>query len=123
MPLRSLLMHAGFSAEQAIQICGGTQLSLISAGTTQLTAAQLPNSVNVFGTVGASSGCILRNDLSVGEEQIVVNATATTLSIYPPVGGSINGGSVNAAITLVGNKRADFICTLSGLNFHYTITS
>lgn len=122
MPLRQNLIGSGASTELSKHICGAGPAAISAAGNSQATATPLADAVNVVSTVSASQGVILRGDLNRGEEQTVINTSATTLAVYPPVGGTINGGSANASVNLLANKRADFMCVLPGLNFTSVIS-
>lgn len=122
MPLRSNLMQSGAAPSLARAICGQSSGALTLAGTLQADAVALPAAVNIIGTASANQGGILRADLNVGEEQVVINTTGATIKVYPPIGGKINGGSANAAVSIPTLKRADFMCTTAGLDFYYTIS-
>jgi hypothetical protein len=69
--------------------------------------------VTVITTVSASTrGVLLPSPLdqtSGGDTRIVCNTTATGVKVYPNSGGTINGGSTNAAITLAAGKSAIFV--------------
>lgn len=73
---------------------------LVAQGTTQATALPLSGSFNVFGTVAASTGCVLPAGLNKNGEVLVKNNGANTLNVFPPLGGKINGGTANAAVTV-----------------------
>jgi hypothetical protein len=42
----------------------------------------------------------------VGDEQVVWNRGANTLAVYPQVGGAINAGAANAALSLAAGSKA-----------------
>lgn len=95
----SKLIAGGLSANAVRALAGDAISGLIATGTTQATALALIGENNVFSTVGTSSGAIL----PVGESSktiLVYNGGANALSIYPPVGGSINALSTNTAYSL-----------------------
>jgi len=115
-------MHAGASAELAKSICGTGANPLALSGSTQTTAAPLPNAVNIVSTATANQGGILRADLDVGESQYVYNKSGVTIEVYPPVGGHINEGTQNAAVTLANGKGANFVCIVPGSDFSYVIS-
>jgi hypothetical protein len=84
---------------------------LSAAGTTQGTATAIPSGQDwsVFDTVAAGQGAILpAAGVSAGEEYVVSNHGANALLIYPPVGGTIGGGAVNAAYSLAAGKTGSF---------------
>lgn len=105
MTLASELMSAGQPARLA-ELIGQDAVSTpqTATGTTQATAFAIASKFTLFGTVGASSGAILPTRGRV----LVVNNGANALSVYPPVGGNINGGTLNAAFSVTNAKSALF---------------
>lgn len=102
---------AGLTPAQSMAIQGVTITGLTAAGTTQATAAICPGDTNVFSTVASGAGCQV-GTLSVGDtltilcpcdEYIIANHGANALLVYPPVGGSIDNGTVNAAKSVAAN--------------------
>jgi hypothetical protein len=64
---------------------------------------------SVFTSVSAGQGAILpATGVSVGEEYMVSNHGANALLIYPPVGGTVGGGALNAAYSLAAGKTGRF---------------
>ncbi len=84
----------GDTIKRVAAIGVGTAIS--AAGTTQGTATSLTAAVNYVSTVGAGAGVIL----SAGPSQVVYNAGANPLSVYPPTGAAINQLAANGAMTL-----------------------
>ena len=67
---------------------------LTATGATQATATTLVHNFNSrFDTVTSGAGAILPNP-TIPDEIAIYNNGIYTLSIYPPVGGAINGGSL-----------------------------
>lgn len=99
---------AGFSGLAAQAILGSRSLTVSAAGATQATATALSSAFNVVTTcTEAASGVLLPvNDLC--DEIIVVNATTANLRVYPPSGGSFNGGTANVPLTMGPNTRNTF---------------
>ena len=59
------------------------------------------NTQNEFTTVGSGTGCILPMAYPSPPSQIsVFNAGSNALAVYPPLGGTINDGTVNAPYSL-----------------------
>lgn len=86
----------------------GLQSPLTALGSSQTTAFPLLASAdNIFGTVAASTGAILPV-VAPPDEVGVWNGGASTLTIYPPVGGTINGGSVNSSVSLTAGSGVTF---------------
>lgn len=83
----------------------GTQdvgVSISAAGTTQGTATLLFNGINWVTIAAANSGVILYPG-NLGTSQIVYNAGANAVKVYPPTGAQINGLAVNAGHLLATN--------------------
>lgn len=91
---------AKVTEQLARAIIGDTANNLVATGSTQATAYRLEYDVNVFTSVPASSGCILSATSSDGDEITVVNDTPQALSVYPPVGETINQEAVNVPATV-----------------------
>jgi len=78
---------------------------LTAAGSATGDALVLTSFWNVVTTTAASTGVRLGSGLdAAGAFVYIRNGGANTLSIYPNTGGTINGGSANAAITLATTK-------------------
>lgn len=115
--IKSQLMRAQLPMSFANAICGFVSGGLGGSTTiSQATAAICPNDSNVF-TVGTAATCCILGApavgstldmLNVGDEVYIANFTAFTLSVFPPVGGKINNGTLNAAITLATNTSGHF---------------
>lgn len=111
------IMGAGVPPLVAQMINGTAQDSLVATGSTQGTALALPADVNVFTTVAASTGCILPINPAPGDETIVANLGANSLSVYPQTGGTIQTGSANAAFAVAAGKSAKFVARTGSLNW------
>jgi hypothetical protein len=94
-----------------------------AAGALQETATVLPYTVNNVGGVDGTTGVILPA-ADPGCLVMVNNTDALSqLLIYPPSGGTINGGTADAAIEINAKTGAIFVCT-DGTNWGaiYTTT-
>ena len=106
MPNSANFTGMGAATRQAI---GGTAAKgLVGAGSTQATATKLGADHNQFFTVALGQGALLPAP-NTGEWISVHNGGANALSVYPNVGGAINGGSANAAVSVPAGKAAIFI--------------
>lgn len=114
------LMAAGLSSLSANSAAGQISPELTATGSTQGTALLLNSDINIFGTVALNTGAILNPDY---ESCFIFNGGAATLSLYPPDGGSIDGGTTNSAVSIVsgakvlvfrGNTSAPDYVTLKG---------
>ena len=125
MTQKAFLTGSGVAGQAAQRIVGGVTGSstagLTATGSTQATALPISDDINVVTTAAASTGVILRNDLSQGDSQAVVNYGANTLAVYPPVGGKINNAAANAASNLATLKAGVFV-SIDGINF-FTVVS
>ena len=73
---------------------------LTALGSSQTTAFMLLNAADhQFTTVGSSTGAVLPT-ARLPSSVTVFNGGSNALSVYPPVGGSINGGTVNTATSV-----------------------
>jgi hypothetical protein len=110
MPLQSRAISSGLSAVQIAAIQGTTANNLTATGSTQGTALPLPADINKFTTVAASTGAIIPA-ANPGDSGTVFNGGANALSLYPPVGGKINGLGTNAAYSVAAaTPYVDWYC-------------
>lgn len=78
--------------------------TVAAAGTTQGTAAALTGGgVNVVTGASGTNGVILPA-MSVGQQVIVYNQSASALLLYPASGGSLEGGTTNASLSVAAHK-------------------
>ena len=98
---------------------GGSSAAVISAaGSNQGTATLIAADINIVTTVGSGQGVRLPASSS-SRARRVVNYGANELSVYPNSGGTINGGSANAAVTLAINGAVLF-ATADGTAWYVT---
>lgn len=110
MGLSARLVTAGLSAIQAQAIQGTAANNLTATGSTQGTALPLPADVCKFTTVSASTGAILP-PANPGDSGSVFNGGASALSLYPPVGGKVNGLGTNTAYSIAAaTPYCDWYC-------------
>jgi hypothetical protein len=119
--IKANLMGTGTPAEQAKSISGRVVTGLTSSGSSsQANSLAISAEINVVTTTGANTGVRLPANLSAGDSMLVVNNGASTLFIYPPVGGIINGGSADAKVDVATLKGA--LCTcINGLDFSVVV--
>lgn len=118
MSLTKELVSMGLHGSTAAAIGGSVATGLSGAGATQATATPITAVTSVFSTVALSQGAILPGGVQIGDELFVRNGGANALAVYPPVGGTINGGAANAAFSVTAAKGAVFKCLgNSGLDF------
>lgn len=103
------LMASGMAAGQA-KLVGGDVVSKAGVGTAQVGATQLSvGEYTLLTTAGGATAFVLPN-CNIGDECEVYNTTSTAALIFPPagIGGTINGGSGDASVSLAQNKVALF---------------
>lgn len=109
------LMAFGAPASMAQAIVGDVADGLTAVGTTQANALQLSAANNVVTTAAASTGVRLPA-MSVGDAVEVANLGANALLVYPPVGGTIQGGAANAGFSVPAGKTAVFTARTTPIN-------
>jgi len=108
----------GEAAQQLIS--GDVATSLTASTTTQATATAITADVSVFTTV-ASTGAVILPSGGAADILIMNNQATNALIVFPPIGGTINGGSANASYSQAVSKCACYV-TADGLNW-YAMTS
>lgn len=97
------------------------QRTVAATGSGQSDAALIGANVSNVTSASGTNGVVLRKGKGGNPYAGVVYSSAATnaLLLYPPVGGAINGGTVNAALSIVARKPAIFwmIADGTGLNF------
>jgi len=90
-----------------------------AAGTTQAAATLLPARFNQISTAAANSGVRLPSGVRSSGMVRARNDGANTVKVYPPVGGKINGGTANAAVTLAAGAAAVYVADGNGNYFTF----
>lgn len=87
--------------------------TLAAAGSTQNNAATITVApggwVNVTGS-DSTKGVILPASTAGARFTVYNSVAAVTLNVYPPLSGTIQGGSANAAVTIAAKSTALFLC-------------
>lgn len=96
------LFGSGLSDLAVSAIGNDVNAGVSAAGTDQSGATELSNCLNSVTTVAASSGVRLYAG-TAGDWQLVYNAGANPLKVYPPTSAKINGIATNGAHTLMQN--------------------
>lgn len=101
-----------------LALLGDLASSVSAAGTNQATATLIAASTNIVTTVAAGTGVRLPVTPTVSAKDTIsiANYGANTLNVYPPVGGKINNGSTNAAVTVSATNSIDLYC-IDGTNY------
>jgi len=104
MAFPSEVQGTGQSGAAAVAICGDVGNTLTAAGTNAATALQLSAVINRVSTTAASTGVKLQTS-QTGAFVLVANDGASTLTVYPQTGTTIDG---NASVTIATTKRCGF---------------
>jgi hypothetical protein len=95
----------------------GGEGTVAGVGTAQSGAASLAYGLNTVTTAVGQTGTLLPEDHPVGSPLIVHVTSATAALVFPPVGGSINGGAANASFSVAQNKPTVFYSKANGLDW------
>ena len=110
MSKQARIMAGGIPGGAAIGVVGDVQSGQTALGNSQATAFALAAAITAFSTTAASTGAILPADAAPGDECEVYNGGANSLTVYPPVGGTINNLSANTGMALATLKSGKYKC-------------
>lgn len=114
MPLSKRMMAVGLPGETAKAINGQFVALPAGVGTAQVGATPATGDVNTIGTSSVgNTAFVLPSDAIAGDNLDIMTLSTITASalIFPPIGGTINGGGTNASITMAVSTSATFWCT------------
>lgn len=106
------MVGVGMQPEHADALVGTIENDATATGSSQGDAFAISAEATLFTTVAASTGAVLPADAGPKSEYRIYNGGNNGLSVYPPSGGAINGGSEDAAITVASGKG----CTITRLD-------
>jgi hypothetical protein len=111
------------SLDTVNQVGGVVVTGLTAIGPNQAAALALANrsGLNEITTVASNTGVSLPVPKRPSMTISVANQGASTLNVYPQLGGTIDNGTANAAVTLLAGKSATY--EASSLTNWYTIAS
>jgi hypothetical protein len=93
----------------------GTASALTAfAGGGQGSATPITTANAHFGTVATAGDSAKLPATAVGITRNVVNATATSMNVFPATGEAINALSANAAYAIAAGKTVSFTCYITG---------
>lgn len=110
------------AAERIAILTGSRQRNVAATGSTQTDAAIIGANVNIISGADGTKGVALRkpkgltSKLTVYVALVYSSAATNALLVYPPVGGTINNGAVNAALSIAAQKPAIF-WSVNGTDF------
>ena len=117
MAILTNLMGTGIPGGTAIAINGTAAVNQAATGASQ-GAEPIEGEIVAYSTSTVNCGPTLPAG-NAGDTYVIGNNTANTISVWPPVGGVIQAGAVNAADTILTNRSAIYVC-LGGLNYIHT---
>ena len=109
MPKATDLMGLGLPGPTSAQL-GNTPVTLTCAGTTQATAATIPNGCHMFviAATAAANGAIFQTNAPIGTPMyfsVATGASLATAAIYCQVGGTMNTAT-NGSVLIATGKSA-----------------
>lgn len=104
MTIPSRVLGAGNAPLSTEAICGVVASGLTATGTTAIDALALSADINVVATTAASTGVRLP-PAEAGAQVVVFNNGASSLTVYPQTGSTIDGG---ASIAIAASKERIF---------------
>jgi hypothetical protein len=117
------LIGVGFADLQANAVGWNPIAAVSAAGTTTTDATVLKKAQNFVNmTATGSDGVRLPADAPLNKPYIIWNGSGSTGKVYPGTGGTLNGGSADAALSLTTLKQAIFI-RYSTLGWTYNLTA
>lgn len=111
------LVGVGIAAP-AVQYVTGTVLNTQTAtgSSSQTNSFAISADITIFTVAASNTGARLPLGSNPGDNFIIANYDSNTMLIYPPVGGIINGGSLNASVNLTTKKSAECV-SIDGTNY------
>lgn len=109
MAITSDIMGLGTAPALAGKLGHALSTSALPGGASQGAAVGIPTSASIINPAAGVANYILPTGASLAKEYYVANPTAVAATIYPPVGGTINGNAANAAFTAAANSLSKFI--------------
>lgn len=130
MTIKKNAIGLGTPGQTAGALIGGVANNITATGSSQATAALLSMTSNNVVTVGAgSTGVILPPGNGAGDQlqggdwiRVSNYVSGNAINVYPPLGGKIQNGSLNAAFSVGALKTAEFTC-IDGLNFFANLSA
>lgn len=122
MTIKTKIVANGASYRLAGAVGGSVAAGLTAAGTNQATAYGMSiDDTQLFTTVGSGTGAIFAQTYGPNDSVVIINNGANALLVYPASGGSINGASANAGISVPVGIMGLFV-TPDGTNWWTVVT-
>lgn len=111
------LTGLGMAASLAQNVVGGVSNTQTATGSSsQTNSFAIVSDITIFTTAAGNTGARLPAGSSPGDSFVISNLDSNTMLIYPPTGGVINGGSVNASANLT-TKKSVICFSIDGTNY------
>ena len=107
------LMGSGSSGLNAEAVTGIVTLAQTATGASQ-GSLSLPTDFVVYTTSTASNGPTLPATAQSGDSYVVVNNTANSINVWPPVGFKIGTAATDAALAVGAGKTCKFYALGNG---------
>lgn len=101
------------------------QRTVAAAGSAQTDATLIGANVTIVTAASGTNGVILRKPKSANNfytGAVYSSAATNALLVYPPTGGTINNGTINAALSLPARKVGTFM-SVNGTDFVINISA
>ncbi len=117
------LMGVGFADSQATAVGWNPIVTVIAAGSAGISATVLKKAQNFVNmTATGADGLRLPADAPLNKPYVVWNGSGSTGLVYPNTGGTLNGGTIDAGLSMTTLKQAIFI-RYSTLGWTYNLTA
>ena len=107
--LGSDMMGLGVAPALANLMGESIPAALAAVGTAQVGAPTLTGTINQVTTAASQTAVLLPTTQPVGTSVHVYVSSATSATVFPPSGGSINEGAANASFTVAQARLATFV--------------
>jgi hypothetical protein len=91
--------------------------------TSQAAGVKLNGDINILTITQAADASVLPAGLPKGTITYIVNLSASASVLFPPVGGAINGGTVDASVALTASKTTIAIAVDGLGNFRTAVSA
>lgn len=102
-------------------VCDPYEGGITSTGSTAAGAYQLTSTRNVISTAASGAGVRLPSIDATGARVHILNNGTNNVVVYPPTGGTINGGSIDAGVTIT-NKGTTSVPVVASFTQTGTLT-
>jgi len=102
-----ILKTVGFTPNQVSALGGSIRSGVTAAGANSAAATVVTQDIIFVSTAAASTG-IRISKAERGRMVLVANGGANAVLVYPPTGGTLNGGATDAGVSVPVGKSALF---------------